>query len=96
MDLHGYYKDESIRAVSEFIREVKEDLNECNEYRRKVMIITGRGNGSKNGPVLRPAVESHLTDLGYNPHLCEGEGAFTIIVENESSDDSDSYYGYSD
>lgn len=84
MDLHGYTLDDALGKLDQFIKNHEQELVEYNIKSRKVKIITGKGNGSKFGPILKPAVEANLTDKGYNPVLCKDGGAFIIVIESDS------------
>jgi len=58
LDLHGFLKDEALRRLEHFI---------TNEYARgtqAVLVITGKGINSPEGPVLPGAVAAWLRDKG--------------------------------
>lgn len=79
LDLHGFSAAEAPAAVRAFV---------AHWQRRKpgavVQIITGKGTGSPNGPVLRGLVKSllqgELRALVTDWRLDDGEGAYKVKV----------------
>jgi len=81
IDLHGKTLDDAIVLV-------KERLVWC--YREKfdyILIITGKGNHSDNGPVLKIGIKSLLISMSnlierieYAPKILGGEGAYIIKI----------------
>ena len=55
LDLHGYYGSEATTRVRNFI------ISSSRRYPGKIVhVITGKGRGSPNGPVLKPLVKRLL------------------------------------
>jgi DNA-nicking Smr family endonuclease len=81
IDLHGKTLDEAISIV-------KERIVWC--YREKltnILVITGKGNHSDNGPILKIGIKSLLIDLynliekfEYAPKILGGEGAYLVKI----------------
>ena len=83
LDLHNHTKDDVASCVRNVIFTGKKHDDEF------VLIITGRGNRSEKGPVLRPEVEKQL--VGYYqkgvikkfitaPPKLGGTGAFVVVL----------------
>jgi len=83
LDLHGYVKDEALRRLEQFI---------AGAYRgghRAVLVITGKGINSVEGPVLRGAVTEWLRGKGRGmvaefapaPRNKGGSGAFVVFLK---------------
>ena len=79
LDLHGYSAIEAPSAVRAFL----------DRWRRRqpgtiVHIITGKGKGSQNGPVLRSLVKSllqgELRSMVARWDLDDGEGGYKVQV----------------
>src|SRR5574339_277923 len=79
LDLHGYSAIETPSAVRSFL----------DRWRRRkpgaiVHIITGKGKGSQNGPVLRGLVKSllqgELRSMVVRWDLDDGEGGYKVQV----------------
>jgi DNA-nicking Smr family endonuclease len=79
LDLHGKTAPEAELAVRNFI----------DDWRRRepgavVLIITGKGKGSADGPVLRPAIQSllktRLSGFVSEWALDDSAGAFRVRV----------------
>jgi len=77
IDLHGLSTDQAEVAVRNFI----------DTWRRRqpgavILIITGKGKGSADGPVLRPAIQSllktKLSGFISDWALDDSEGAFRV------------------
>ena len=87
LDLHGLTRDESLHALSRFIRSAA-------EYGEKaVLVITGKGNNSVAGPVLQQTVAGWLRDAGKEfvsefapaPRDMGGSGAFVVFLRGKMS-----------
>ena len=79
VDLHGLSTDQAEHVVRGFL-----DTWRRREPGAVVLIITGKGKGSADGPVLRPAIQTLLkTKLsGFVSEwtLDDSEGAFRVRV----------------
>ena len=91
IDLHSLTKPEAMKAFTRWLNSVKADLENKHKYRIRVQVITGKGNNSINGPVLKPAIEDYLDDNDYDYEACPGGGAFTFWVVNHNYDYYSSY-----
>ena len=89
LDLHGHRKEEALRRLALFI---------AGAYRRgrqAVLVITGKGTNSPEGPVLPDAVSQWLAREGNNmvaefaqaPQKLGGRGAFIVFLRNRGNDD---------
>jgi DNA-nicking Smr family endonuclease len=58
LDLHGYLKDEALQRLEHFI------TGALHRGRKAVLVITGKGINSPEGPVLQGAVADWLRDKG--------------------------------
>ncbi len=85
LDLHGYAKDEALRRLEQFI---------VGAYRgghRAVLVITGKGINSVEGPVLQGAVAAWLRGRGRGmvaeyapaPRNKGGSGAFVVFLKGK-------------
>jgi len=82
LDLHGQQCEEALARVGHFLE------NACFHQLRCVLIITGRGQHSAQGPVLRQAVEDFLSgpgekliaEWGRAPRQYGGEGALVVFL----------------
>lgn len=85
LDLHGYVKDEALRRLEQFI---------SGAYRngqRAVLVITGKGINSVEGPVLQGAVTTWLRGKGRGmvaefapaPRNKGGSGAFVVFLKSK-------------
>ncbi len=82
IDLHGKTLDNAIALV-------RERLVWC--YREKfdiILIITGKGNHSDNGPVLKIGIKNLLINMAnlvekveYAPKMLGGEGAYVVRIK---------------
>lgn len=79
VDLHGLATDQAESVVRNFI----------DTWRRRqpgavILIITGKGKGSADGPVLRPAIQTllkgRLSGFVAEWALDDSEGAFRVRV----------------
>jgi DNA-nicking Smr family endonuclease len=84
LDLHGLIKDEALTSLERFIVEA---------FRRglqTVLVITGKGINSPEGPVLQGAVSSWLGESGKGkvaefapaPREMGGSGAFVVFLKS--------------
>jgi DNA-nicking Smr family endonuclease len=82
LDLHGFLKDEALKQLERFIAEA---------YQRglqAVLVITGKGINSPEGPVLQGAVDQWLRTQGKSmvaefapaPRDLGGSGAFVVFL----------------
>jgi DNA-nicking Smr family endonuclease len=80
LDLHRLTADQAEIAVRNFI-----DTWRRREPGAVVLIITGKGKGSADGPVLRPAIEallkSRLRGFVSEWALDDSEGAFRVRLK---------------
>lgn len=82
IDLHGLTRDEAIASLDGFLRSARQ------AEEKAVLIITGKGIHSSDGPVLSQAVAAWLRDLGRS-HISEfapapkemgGSGALVVFL----------------
>ncbi|MDD2558114.1 MAG: Smr/MutS family protein [Desulfuromonas sp.] len=85
LDLHGCYREEARKKVRVFLQ------NRHLAKMKTVLIITGRGQGSKGGePVLRSDIETYLrtkasawvVEWGRAPKQYGGDGALVVFLRN--------------
>ncbi|CAI2368303.1 unnamed protein product [Moneuplotes crassus] len=78
IDLHGLKKNEALKVLTIVIS------NLCNSKQKNSQIeytvITGRGNHSKDGPVLKPAVEQFLKDCRIPYREISSKGGYTFQI----------------
>jgi DNA-nicking Smr family endonuclease len=76
LDLHGYTTSQAIDAVDAFLR-----LSRQKQYTR-VSLITGKGNRSLQGSVLKPTIQSYLLshNLSFRDAKIQEGGSGAIIV----------------
>ncbi|HTF99960.1 MAG TPA: Smr/MutS family protein [Nitrospirota bacterium] len=80
LDLHGYLRDEAITRLERFIRESFE------RDRSAVLVITGKGLNSPEGPILQGAVSEWLRGKGkgmvaeFSPAPREKGGSGAVVV----------------
>jgi DNA-nicking Smr family endonuclease len=85
LDLHGYVKDEALRRLEQFI------AGAYSRGQRAVLVITGKGINSVEGPVLQGAVASWLREKGRGmvaefapaPRDKGGSGAFVVFLKSK-------------
>jgi DNA-nicking Smr family endonuclease len=85
LDLHGLKKDEALASLANFIASAH------NRGKKGVLVITGKGNNSPEGPVLQAAVASWLRDKGKAmvaefapaPSRLGGSGAFVVFLKEK-------------
>lgn len=83
LDLHGFVRDEALQQLSNFV------VNAYNEGQKAVLVITGKGLNSPEGPVLQGAVDEWLRKQGRGmvaefssaPRTYGGKGAFVIFLK---------------
>jgi len=79
VDLHGLSTDQAELIVRNFI-----DTWRRREPGAVILIITGKGKGSPDGPVLRPAIQTllktRLSGFVAEWALDDSEGAFRVRV----------------
>ncbi len=82
LDLHGFLRDEALVRLGQFIRNASRHSEEA------VLVITGKGINSPEGPVLRGAVADWLRTHGRSlvaefapaPAHLGGSGAFVVFL----------------
>ena len=83
LDLHGFKAEAAISRLNDFI------VTSSKKGLRKVLVIYGKGNHSKNGPVLKKAVHEYLEqcpftgETGVPPSNSGGAGALWIILRRK-------------
>jgi D-ribose pyranose/furanose isomerase RbsD len=79
IDLHGYRKSEGIKALTLFLEEV---VSRSRMRTRNgdvwVLVVTGSGAHSSEGPVLRDAVKNLLEKRQMEYSINRGKGSFTV------------------
>jgi DNA-nicking Smr family endonuclease len=83
LDLHGSLKDEALKRLEQFLADA------FTSGQRAVLIITGKGMNSAEGPVLQGAVAAWLRNQGkglvaeFSPAPREhgGSGAFVVFLK---------------
>ena len=86
LDLHGFLKDEALRRLEHFI------AGAFARGQQAVLVITGKGLNSADGPVLPGAVAAWLRDRGKGkvaefhaaPRDKGGSGAYVVFLKNAS------------
>ena len=82
LDLHGLHRHEALEKVRFFLEDA------AYHGRRTVLIVTGRGQHSAEGPVLREAVARYLREeqggqvleWGVAPKNYGGDGALVVFL----------------
>lgn len=85
LDLHGFLKHEAIIRLERFV------ANACSGGHEAVLVITGKGINSPEGPVLQGAVEEWLGKKGKTlvaefspaPRALGGSGAFVVFLKKK-------------
>lgn len=85
LDLHGYLKDEALRRLGHFIG------NAHARGQQAVLVITGKGLNSPEGPVLPGAVAAWLREQGRGlvaefmpaPRDKGGSGAYVVFLKRK-------------
>jgi DNA-nicking Smr family endonuclease len=83
LDLHGFLKDEALRRLEHFI------MNAYARGQQAVLVITGKGYNSAEGPVLQGAVAAWLREQGKGivaafmsaPRGKGGSGAYVVFLK---------------
>src|SRR5512143_1245827 len=83
LDLHGYVKDEALKRLEQFI------AGAYSQGQRAVLVITGKGINSAEGPVLQGAVAAWLrrerremvAEFAPAPRDKGGSGAFVVFLK---------------
>lgn len=84
LDLHGFLREEALRRLHLFLSSA------FARGRQAVLVITGKGNNSPDGPVLRTAVADWLRSHGSGmvaefqpaPRDKGGNGAFVVFLKS--------------
>ncbi|HYA89135.1 MAG TPA: Smr/MutS family protein [Nitrospirota bacterium] len=87
IDLHGFLRDEALRRLEQFISEA------FNSGQHALLIITGKGLNSPEGPVLQGAVAEWLRDRGNRmvvefrpaPRNLGGSGAYVVFLKKRKT-----------
>jgi len=87
LDLHGYLRDEALAHLQRFI------ANAFSSNRDAVLVITGKGTNSADGPVLPGAVASWLqtrskgivAEFHPAPRNLGGSGALVVFLKKNKS-----------
>jgi len=87
LDLHGFLKDEALMRLEHFIGEAYRTGQQA------VLIITGKGLNSPEGPVLQGAVAAWLRNKGKGmlaefspaPHDRGGSGAYVVFIKKQQN-----------
>lgn len=82
LDLHGLTRDEAIGSLDRFLRSARR------AGEKAVLVITGKGTHSSDGPVLNQAVaawlreqgRSHVVEFAPAPRELGGSGAFVVFL----------------
>jgi len=85
LDLHGYLKDEALARLEQFIAAAR------SRGQQAVLVITGKGINSPEGPVLQGAVAAWLRNKGKGliaefssaPRELGGSGAFVVFLKKK-------------
>jgi DNA-nicking Smr family endonuclease len=85
LDLHGHLKEEALAELEQFIRHAYQ------QGHRAVLVITGKGINSPEGPVLQGAVAAWLrgkgkamvAEFGPAPRDRGGSGAYVVFLKNK-------------
>ncbi len=84
LDLHGYLREEALAGLEQFISQA------YHRGQKAVLIITGKGINSPEGPVLQGAVSDWLqrkgkgmvAEFGPAPRDKGGSGAFVVFLKS--------------
>jgi DNA-nicking Smr family endonuclease len=85
LDLHGFLKDEALMRLEQFVAAA------CARGQQAVLVITGKGINSPEGPVLQGAVSDWLRKKGKGivaefapaPRELGGSGAFVVFLKKK-------------
>ena len=83
LDLHGFLKDEALSRLEQFVVDAR------SRGQQAVLVITGKGINSPEGPVLQGAVAAWLRNKGKGfiaefssaPRELGGSGAFVVFLK---------------
>jgi DNA-nicking Smr family endonuclease len=83
LDLHGFLKHEALIRLERFVAAA------CSGGHQAVLVITGKGINSPEGPVLQGAVEewlgkkgkAHVAEFSPAPRALGGSGAFVVFLK---------------
>lgn len=83
LDLHGFLKDEALARLEQLV------AGACSRGQQAVLVITGKGINSPEGPVLQGAVAAWLRQKGRGrvvefapaPRELGGSGAFVVFLK---------------
>lgn len=83
LDLHGFLKDEALARLERFVADAR------GRGQQAVLVITGKGINSPEGPVLQGAVAEWLREKGKGmvaefspaPRELGGSGAFVVFLK---------------
>lgn len=79
IDLHGLRVQEALDILDEYLDHAMASARMNGSQSAKLEVITGRGVHSvRNIPILKPAVEKHLRELGHR--FSELEGGFIVSL----------------
>ena len=89
LDLHGFHRDEALQQLRSFI------VDAYNQGLKAVLVITGKGVNSPEGPVLQGAVDAWLRKEGCGmvaefskaPRERGGKGAFVVFLKKNDVND---------
>jgi DNA-nicking Smr family endonuclease len=84
LDLHGLHRDQALEKVRWYLQDA------AWQGLRTILVITGRGKNSPEGPVLREAVARYLNaggdglvlEWGLAPQRFGGEGALVVFLRS--------------
>jgi DNA-nicking Smr family endonuclease len=87
LDLHGLLLDEALKRLEHFL------VTAFSLGHRAVLVITGKGINSPDGPVLQGAVDAWLRGRGKGmvaeffpaPHTMGGSGAYVVFLKKNTS-----------
>ncbi|XP_005092245.2 uncharacterized protein LOC101850937 [Aplysia californica] len=80
LDLHGYYVKEATVKLHSFLLQNEARL----KMGQRLLIITGRGKHSSNGPVIKPMVQQFLVSQGFEYRMAN-EGALFVFLPKGSA-----------
>jgi hypothetical protein len=80
IDLHGYNKSKAIRMLTMFMEQQASNRKSTNSNQVWVLVITGSGAHSNEGPVLRTAIEAVFRKRQMKYIVNNGKGSFTVDV----------------
>lgn len=83
VDLHGLYLEEAEELMLTLFEYIEHRMRVDGRSRHQINVITGRGLGSSNGPVLAPKIKKFLDSMkySYKPAYDGGSMLVTIIMK---------------